>query len=806
MKKYLALFLMPLMAACTVANLDEQSAPVVSSGSKSFTVGIESVGKAALNGLQPEWVANDLISVFAEGKNQPYAAATGGAAAKFDFVATEIDPTPATASEYYFLYPYTAEASAASATINTVIPNCQTAVKDGICPAAMVMVGKTTGNALSLKNCVALVKITLSDSNASTVVLTSNSGEKIAGKVSISLAGEVPAVTCTGSSQVLLTPAAGAEKLEAGTYYVAVAPTAVAGGLNALVIKDDEVYTASSTNALSFARSEVMSIGDLSTIAQRRNTHKITIDFFKTGKMESPFVDANGVKISLGNSFADGKVGTYPNTEFNLYTLEEDGGFQFSGFAKRGLGQNSSQGFRFLLSEEDYLRLPAINGMKLSAVRVLDGTGNYNRFIGLANTTDASFMKGCDSYNQDCGYGNGLLTWYNPEAEAGAEYDLRVKNVLFDGGLCSIKKLELFYEGTAQPSVKAVKTGESKLDETTGNLIGSFTQFGEGALSGASCGFEYREIGATAWTSVTSGETVSSFSAKVDGLDASKQYEVRAFVKDGSRTIYGDICKLSSANEYVLDFATASTNWANFFDNTILPLPTANTPNYNVVYPIVMLSGDHLACEAMVDYNEGKKSSLYIDGGLTYSYSRRTSYLALPAINGLTLTKVVITLGSATTSGKFCIQKMDDSKVTNDLTWTANADNTFETAGLAPGERVKLALKNEKNGWVIKKVTLTYAGKALPTVTYVCPPSVSGGAISGKCYVNTATSLSNVTAGFEIKSGDAFTALTGGACAGTDGIINITGSASVASGSIIRAWSSVDGGTTKVYSNEYTVE
>lgn len=802
MKKYFALMLLPLMAACS----SKESFPEMpGNGPESFNVSVETVSKAEIGAdLKPQWLANDQISVFANSVNQCYQTATAGSAVEFTFQTTENAPTPVTASMYYFAYPYNLATEIDGSTLSMSIPARQVAVQNGICPEAMLMAGKTADQFAQLYNCVALVKITLSDSDASAIVLTSNSGEKIAGNIEVSLSGEgAPAISCTGSSQVLLIPATG-ETLAAGTYYAAVAPTAVAGGLNALVIKGDNVFTASSTNALTFKRSEVMAIGDMSTTVQSQNTYKINIDFFPEGSYVAQFLDDKGVAIDFANSFSDGKTGTFANSEFNLYTKEENGGFQFSGFAKRGLGKNSNQGFRCLLSEEDYLRLPAINGMKLAAVRVLEGNGGYAPFAGIAKTSDGSFLLGAEAYGVNGNY----ITWYTPNAETGTSYDLKVKDVTYPGGMCGFKKIEVFYTGTSLPTVKAVKTGICKGSGTSAALNGSYTQFGTGSVEGITCGFEYREVGATDWTVANCESASAEFSKTVEGLNAEKQYEARAFVQNASVKLYGNATKLESANEYVVDFLTASSNWAGYFDNTMLPLPTSNTGNSNIVYPLVMLSGDHLTCEAMVNLNSGASgtTAIYINNGLCYQYSRRTSYLTIPAINGLTLTKVVVSLGAATSSGKFCLQKMDGTALTGDLTWTANADNTLTPSNLVAGEKAKLVTKNEKNALTIQKLVLSYSGVALPTVMYVCPPTVSGGVISSRIYVNTVTNLSNVSSGFEVKVGDDFTPLAGGSCTGSAGIVTATASSSVSSGSVIRAWSSVDGGTTKVYSPEYTVE
>lgn len=116
---------------------------------------------------------------------------------------------------------------------NLSIPEIQTvAAGQSVDPATMVMVGKSTdGQNLAFKNACAYVKVTLTEPCLK-VTVTARGGENIAGTVSVDMANaQAPAITCTGGKNIV-TLKATEGNLAAGTYYIAVVPSALQYGLS----------------------------------------------------------------------------------------------------------------------------------------------------------------------------------------------------------------------------------------------------------------------------------------------------------------------------------------------------------------------------------------------------------------------------------------------------------------------------------------------------------------------------------------------------------------------------------------------
>lgn len=116
---------------------------------------------------------------------------------------------------------------------NLKIPNMQTvAAGQSVDPDAMQMVGMSAdGQNISFRNTCAYIKVTLTEP-CLMVTVTARGNEPIAGNISVDMTNSAnPSITCdSGSSVVTLKAAEG--NLEAGIYYIAVAPSALGYGIS----------------------------------------------------------------------------------------------------------------------------------------------------------------------------------------------------------------------------------------------------------------------------------------------------------------------------------------------------------------------------------------------------------------------------------------------------------------------------------------------------------------------------------------------------------------------------------------------
>ena len=178
-----------------------------------------------------EWVAGDKVSIFAGQTNCLYTAQTSGAETTL-----KSEGTAATADTYYALYPYDSEATVAEGVITTTLPAEQTGVKGSF--TTHLAVASTTGTSLSFSNVCGLVKVNVASDNVTKIEFKGNSGEAVAGSVSVPVSAEPAWTSVTAATSVIMVPAAGAT-FEQGDYYFAILPQTFAAGFTVTSYKND---------------------------------------------------------------------------------------------------------------------------------------------------------------------------------------------------------------------------------------------------------------------------------------------------------------------------------------------------------------------------------------------------------------------------------------------------------------------------------------------------------------------------------------------------------------------------------------
>jgi len=232
MKKiHILLFAMAAMVAASCSEKEEY-APSVATGNQVQREFSAIATKTTLqdDGTTVVWETSDAISVFDGTSNNKFDIkdyTSPSASAKFE------GTTEATATEFYAVYPYAAENTLDGNKVSGTVPAAQTAKTGSFDSGAAVAVAYTDADAFAFHNVTALIGVKLSSSqnNVSSIVLTGNCGESVAGAVTATLssAGAVTAITSssTGSKSVTLsgTFAAG------GMYYLAFIPQNFSEGI-----------------------------------------------------------------------------------------------------------------------------------------------------------------------------------------------------------------------------------------------------------------------------------------------------------------------------------------------------------------------------------------------------------------------------------------------------------------------------------------------------------------------------------------------------------------------------------------------
>jgi hypothetical protein len=786
--------------------------------------GAEQAGPASRTALQSDWKVfweeNDPIAVLGASGSHSFKADAGGSAT------TSFSGSLAEDTALYAVYPEGAFSSRAENVITLEIPNLQRPVIDGFDRNAAVCVGKVDGGDVTLQHIVGLIRFTLASDNITSVSICNASGIKMAGTVAVTVpvSGD-PAVSSATLDHLLILPAAG-ETFAAGTYYAAVAPSALTGGIQFMFTRssDDSIASKVGASPVTFSQGTIMNFGTVDNALSWTPMTKIMMNFAAVDGSGDLVKDGDG-KFSFVNpfeypdAFSTGyKTGTLKDVDAVLVADETSGHFRFPSHSKMGFVQNSSMCFRWGRGEDSYISIPKIAGMTLKAVRLTFGgnvtTPYAHGHVGIA--TGSGDINGGSSYNTAFTYGSSPI-WHMVNPDASLQYRMKTYSAgdTQQDEVC-VARWEFFYTGSPESTILDIYCSAKADSETSATFSAGFSTLSD-ALT-YTCGFEYKKASEAVWTNLDATAKMS-FTATADALEAGTEYRVRSWVNDGSGKVYSEVKDFSTPviTEIVFDLSDSGSN----YDYPLYEVPNACPDPPTAIdrdIPFVNKSGEHYC---MTLFFRGTKSErdVYWNGekqGLHLLQSK-DSYVSTPQINGLTLCSIKSTLVTGTTGSSFVQLYNEKGETVSDKVSWSDALGWEEkqltiSSALTEGKQYFLYFSKGQTGktnQIIGSIKFYYTGTPTATVQYVCPPSYSAGTVSSLVYVNSVTQSSNLSSGFEYKAGGAgeFTALAaGGLSSLTDGKTTASASASLSAGDVVRAWVSVDGGTTKVYSPEKVIE
>ena len=181
------------------------------------------------SGMAVEWLASDKIAVFDGTSRSVFSVKEcNGASASFEGQVSK------TATEFYAAYPANLATAVSDGVIATEIPAVQVVpagknVGDG----ALVAVAYTTGETLAFKNVCSLFKVTLTDTDITSVTISAMGGEALAGACNVTVSATPSMEFTEGVSSVTMKAEDGS--FAAGSYYIAVAPGSYTGGLSVVL-------------------------------------------------------------------------------------------------------------------------------------------------------------------------------------------------------------------------------------------------------------------------------------------------------------------------------------------------------------------------------------------------------------------------------------------------------------------------------------------------------------------------------------------------------------------------------------------
>ena len=143
---------------------------------------------------------------------------------------------------FWAVYPYNAAASCDGNSITTVLPSSQVATADTFADDLFLTMGRSQGLSIAFYNICGGVKFTVSEEGIKRVTVKGNSGEQIAGTITVGFdENKLPKVTsiANGSDTIILNAPAG-ETFQVGkAYYFVIVPTVFENGFTLTFNKGD---------------------------------------------------------------------------------------------------------------------------------------------------------------------------------------------------------------------------------------------------------------------------------------------------------------------------------------------------------------------------------------------------------------------------------------------------------------------------------------------------------------------------------------------------------------------------------------
>lgn len=265
---YSAALIMFIVASCSVDELDLQS--VVTDDAKPaaqeiiITAGFDESGstKTILNNEgKVEWLPSDEMSLFSAGEMAKFTSINTESSRSANFRGVISFITGANEGSdpeafVYGLYPYDADATMSAGVLTTTIPSSQVGYPDSFGDDLALSVAKSASLNLNFKNAYSGIDFEFSETGYTSVTLSSNNGELIAGTVKVSFdSNGVPQTEVVSGSSSITVTAPGGGSFQTGTrYYIVCAPQTMEGGFTLTAHKSTGYSRFSVTSRQVFAR------------------------------------------------------------------------------------------------------------------------------------------------------------------------------------------------------------------------------------------------------------------------------------------------------------------------------------------------------------------------------------------------------------------------------------------------------------------------------------------------------------------------------------------------------------------------
>ena len=312
MRKFYYVFAaLATVVAASCAKLDlnpeEMPSPMNTDGFVTISVNLPSdISRTSLgaDGKSVTWAKGD--SILVTDGTAKYAALIPDSAEGQSSTEIFIDPTKLDCSgTLYAVYPFDAFKSVTNGAINVTIPNEQS----GLFEQANICVAKADDYVFNFKNATAIMKVTVTQPDIETLMLSGGAADTLASTLAVTYAGkdEPLAVKAASPLKSIKVTLGGLD----GDYYVAVTPATYSTDFSMMVVTlDGKSEKVVSTKAHTLAANDIVSLGNIGD-----NLQGISLD--GTGAEDDPFLITNLAELTTVATCVNNGI-TYEGQYFKL--------------------------------------------------------------------------------------------------------------------------------------------------------------------------------------------------------------------------------------------------------------------------------------------------------------------------------------------------------------------------------------------------------------------------------------------------------------------------------------------------------
>ena len=233
-----------------------------------------STTKAVLNGKKVEWTAGDEIAVYGDAGAVKFTTNTAGAKGVF------VSETAVTGSSFLMVSPFEAAKGAQAGKALVTVPENQSSVVGSFDPAAGISLSTATDleQCVKFSNALALLRINVPssfDGKVTKITVEAKGGESLAGDILVDPSTMDNVLSANGKAAVALNATS---VMQAGEYYLAVRPCAIASGIKLSVLfADMTLYTRESTGGFTFDANTIYDMGTVGTTGWYVATTKYSV-------------------------------------------------------------------------------------------------------------------------------------------------------------------------------------------------------------------------------------------------------------------------------------------------------------------------------------------------------------------------------------------------------------------------------------------------------------------------------------------------------------------------------------------------